>query len=641
MQSARILVGYVNAVFGDEIHVATSDEFIESAHAMRRGQPGEYALVETGTTQLVGLIASSVLTVEEDPRSPSRPQGSTTAPVGKMIIQLFGKIRGGKFSRGVDRYPMIRDVVELAASDDLGIILSGRVDMGDSKDTHETLHLGQSALNSAYPTLLNSKHFFGKHVAVVGNSGAGKSCTVARILSEAIKSPHAQIILFDLHGEYRQAFSTPDGKPLSNVTYLNDRDLVMPYWLLAYRELETILVDRASPEMVTSQCSLLKDALRRLKRPAAERCDLLGKYSIDTPIYYSMDQLRIYAENMNDARFVMNTDRFAFAKMALRNMEAQQQEEYVLTQRCQFNQGNAEGEVPHALYHQKLHGLIDRLDHMLNDCRYDFLMKPIEHARQSPLFTKLFPDVLEDHDDWTQMVDWVVRLLLGRLNPTKNLTIVDLSGIPFDIIDLTVGLLTRLIYDFHFFAAHADRHPVVLVFEEAHNYIPREEFGRDSFARIAVERVAKEGRKYGVSAMIVSQRPSELSKTVLSQCNNLIVMRLNNPDDQAYITKVVADQFADMTKMLPALQPGEAYVIGDCVPLPMRTLIRMPDHQPSSETIDFIRAWQKGTDDETVERTLERWFRQVRPGDTISDLSDPTATHTAAVIASLIAKKPS
>ena len=154
---------------------------------------------------------------------------------------------------------------------------------------------------------------------------------------------------------------------------------------------------------------------------------------------------------------------------------------------------------------------------------------------------------------------------------------------------------------------------MLLVFEEAHNYLPRKQIeGRKAFARHAVEKVAKEGRKYGVAAMIVSQRPSEISETVLSQCNSMVLMRMNNPDDQEYAARVVSDQFRSLINLLPSMKPGEGFIIGDAVLMPMRTLIDMPPKEPQSANMDFFGLWSSGGKGCDVERIVERWWRQER-----------------------------
>jgi uncharacterized protein len=590
-------IGRVISIQGDQVQAALVDDFVQSARKDRLGQLASFVVIPVGTGRVVGMVTA--LEAWE--------KGSH----GLMSIQLIGQITDNRFYRGVQQYPMIADPLQLITNEDLAIIL-------DKPRTEETggvsssFPLGRFALNNQYQVYLNGRHFFSKHVAVLGNSGSGKSCTITKIISESINHPNTQMILFDIHGEYRKAFSYENGDLLPNVTYLNENDLVVPYWLLRYQELDTLFVDRSDPRLIPNQTSFIKEGLTKLKKPSAGNLNMLAGYNIDSPIFFSFEHLRLYAENMNQARFVLNTNRYAFARTALRNMTPEEQEQILLTQKAQFNQGNPEGEVPHALFFQALTGLIDLIDHKLNDHRYDFLLRPIEHARKSDLFCRCFPEIKEEQTEWSGMISWILKLLTGQLQPRRNLTIVDLSGIPFDIVDLTVGLLSRLIFDFNFFSQSAFRRPIVMVYEEAHNYIPQDNT-RHSFARTAIERIAKEGRKYGVSAIIVSQRPSEISHTVLSQCNNMIVMRLSNPEDQHYVTKIVSDQFANMIGMLPVLSPGEGFVIGDSVPLPLRTLISLPKHLPASGNVDFLEAWSKSQPTEELDHTIQRWIRQERP----------------------------
>jgi len=279
-------------------------------------------------------------------------------------------------------------------------------------------------------------------------------------------------------------------------------------------------------------------------------------------------------------------------------------------QRCQFNRGNPEGETPHPLYFGKLLGLIAQLDSRYLDRRYEFMLKPIEHGKKSRYFRE-YLNQLEHHEQTSSLMNHLIRVLTGRVQPRSNMTIIDLSGIPFEIVDITVAVLTRLLFDMNFWTPATQRHPTLLVFEEAHNYIPRHDNGRQ-FARKAVERVAKEGRKYGVSAMIVSQRPSELSETVLSQCNSFVTMRLSNPEDQHYVSKVVGDHFTGVIQMLPVLRPGEAFVIGDSVLMPMRTLVDYPNPPPQSANIDFFRVWSSEEVEADLDSIIDHWRRQDR-----------------------------
>ena len=602
MQSVN--VGNIIGVDGDSIKVQVNVENLVlkiDGETRRIGQLGSYVTIPLEANTLVGLTTA----IERQPKAAD----DAPTPI-VMEIQLLGTIRNHVFHRGVNESPTVGDEVHTAGTDDFEVIF-GTFDAMVAGSVHpRSFTVGKFASDPRFDVKALGKEFFSKHVAIMGNSGSGKSCCTAKILQEALELPQTQIILFDLHGEYRAAFSDKNGKVLDNVTYLSDRDLVLPYWLLKYDELDALFVDRSDTIHLSNQESFLKMALTELRGRTAVDVNLKAEFTIDTPIYYSLEQLKMYAENLNEARFILNSDQYAFARLAMRSLKAPEQAERMITQRCEFKKGNPEGEVPHALYNGKLLGLINKLDTRLNDRRYDFLLKPLEQAKRSPLFRDVLgPD--KSPAELSGALTHLIKLLTGRLEPRTNLTILDLSGIPFNMVDLTVSVITRIIFDFNFWCPVEDRHPVLLVFEEAHNYIPRKEKER-SFARFAVERVAKEGRKYGVSAMIISQRPSELSETVLSQCNSMVILRLNNPDDQAYVNKVVSDQFSSLIRMLPSLRPGEGFVLGDAVLMPMRTLIELPRQLPESGDMDYFKCWSMAQPRGDTDAVVQRWWRQQR-----------------------------
>lgn len=597
-------VGNVVKVSGNgvDVLVTTRDLVVEhESRVYRVGQIGSYVTIPVDDKTIVAFVTGigrrETTTVDVEPDL-------------IMSVQPLGTIRDGRFTRGVNEYPTIGDDVWVAVQKDFEQVFGSFDQLLAGSKHPRSFHLGQFALNTEFDVKVLGKEFFSKHAAILGNSGSGKSCTTAKILQEVLSMPEAQVILFDLHGEYTAAFSDEDGEPDRNVTIINDREMVLPYWLLKYEELEDLLLDRSNPLLVSNQISFLKMALTRLRQEAAEELDITKECTLDTPIYFSLERLKLLAENMNNARFVLGSERYALGKLALRSMHPEEQEDLLSRQRCEFNAGNAEGEIPHPVYHGKLVGLISRLETRLNDRRYDFLLRPCEQARKSSWFKQAMPP-LASSAQLSNAMGYIIQLLLGQVHPRKNLTILDLSGIPSDIVDVTVALVTRLIFDYNFWSPLPQRHPVLLVYEEAHNYIPRQENHR-WFARQAVERVAKEGRKYGVSAMIISQRPAELSETVLAQCNNLIVMRMNNPDDQDYIKKVVSDQFADLISMLPVLRPGEGFVVGDSVLMPLRTLVELPRRQPRSADMDFFKHWTTPQLAINTLGILEYWWRQDR-----------------------------
>jgi uncharacterized protein len=634
-------IGHIVAVEGDRIEVQISrNDLVLEYHGTtyRIGRLGTYITVPMGRAILIGYItrvgAHGDLEPGPDPESPRRIT---------MTAQLLGSIRNEKFSRGVNEYPTLGDTVRLGVDEDFELIFGCFEEMATARGAARSFSFGRFAVDTDFEVRALGSEFFAKHVAVMGNSGSGKSCTTAKIVYEALRLPNAQIVMFDMHGEYLSAFSDENGKPNPNVTYLSERNLVMPYWMLQYEEFEQLFLDSNNPLNINPQRIFLRAAFEKLKHAAAAELGLLCEYTIDTPVYYSISDLKTYAENLNDARFVLNTQSYAFARLPHRQLPIEQQEQLLMTRRMEFNKGNAEGEVPHATYFGKLLGLVNQLETRLNDRRYDFMLRPFDQAaRNADLQDKLRENCTPGRI--SRNVSWVIRQMLGRFEPRKNLTIIDLSGLPFDVVDITVAVLTRALFDFNFWSPPTGRQPILMVYEEAHNYLPREpRNNRRTFAREAVEKVAKEGRKYGVCAMVVSQRPSELSETVLSQCNSMVLMRMNNPDDQNYAARVVSDQFRDLIDMLPSLKPGEGFIIGDAVLMPMRTLIDLPPRLPRSCDVDFFKLWgSTNLPMAEVEPVIDRWWRQDRgdaagnsdngKGTFVPEKSSPAATDTGGAV---------
>ena len=587
---------------GIEVLITAPDLNLEhEGQTYRVGQLGSYVTIPINDRTLVGFVTATgrqdVAVVDVEPQL-------------LMQIQLLGEIKQGRFARGVNDYPIVGDDVWVAVQGDFESIFGSFDQLLAGSKHPQSFVLGKFCLNPDYDVKVLGTELLSKHVAIVGNTGGGKSCTTAKILHELTDLRQSQVIMFDMHGEYRAAFSDEDGQLNANVTYLGADDLVLPYWLLKYEEIEELFVDRSNPLHVSTQISFLRSALLEFKQDAAEDLGLTESLTLDTPIYFSLENLKTYAENLNDARFILNDDHLAFNQLSLRSLPIEEQQKLMREQRCQFNRGNPEGETSHPLYFGRLLGFVDKLDTKFNDRRYEFLLNPIQHGLKSRYFRGHI-EGKDGPDQRSNLMNHLIKVLTGRVEPRSNITIVDLSGIPFEIIDITVAVLTRLLFDLNFWTPAKDRHPTLLVFEEAHNYIPRVDVGKN-FAKGVVERVAKEGRKYGVSAMIISQRPSELSETVLAQCNSFIVMRLSNPEDQTYVAKVVGDHFAGVMQMLPSLRPGEAFVIGDSVLMPMRTQVEMPSPAPRSSNLDFFQLWSSDQAHSNVDEVIQHWQRQDR-----------------------------
>ena len=210
----------------------------------------------------------------------------------------------------------------------------------------------------------------------------------------------------------------------------------------------------------------------------------------------------------------------------------------------------------------------------------------------------------------TDSVKPLLMMIFG-LDGKSKITVMDMSGVPFDIVNTVAALLARVTFDFNFWNPHHADLPMLLVFEEAHNYLSTREGGSKAARRI-VERIAKEGRKYGVSCMIVSQRPSEISETILSQCSNFVILRLLNPTDQAFIRRLVPETFTGLDTAIPMLRQGEAILVGDSIPMPQRVQIDFPNPPPLSSDVQFFDKWKKSDAKTNVSDVMDRWWSQKR-----------------------------
>lgn len=325
-------------------------------------------------------------------------------------------------------------------------------------------------------------------------------------------------------------------------------ELELPYWLMNFEEIVETFIDETEAS-ANNQVMVMKEAILDSKR--GKNMPLKDFLTIDTPAYF--DFLDVSARMRS-----LDTERTLSGK-----------------------------EGP--FYGQFTRFLV-RLESKLTDRRYEFLFRP-KHYRSS--------DTLEE-----------LLTRIFALDTGKRVTVIDLSRVPFDVINVLISLLGRIIYDFNLWNSARHDFPVLIVFEEAHTYLSMT--GKSKAARKTVERIAKEGRKYGVSCMIISQRPSEISETITSQCNNFVAMRLLNPNDQNYVRKLVPDGLSNLIDILPTLRQGEAFFIGDATPVPVRIMMDMPSPAPASGDIKFFEKWKKKDSQTVVKDVVNNWWKQIR-----------------------------
>jgi hypothetical protein len=493
------------------------------------GQIGTYVLIPMGKNFILGIVAEF--------RKGDTHEGGAVVQRYLMNVILIGTLKKGKFESGVSILPNVDAPVYLLEDKDLKVAFSTFQKFNFS--------IGQLSLFENERAYLDPNRFFGKHLAVLGSSGAGKSCTVSSILQKVQSFPDTNVVILDVHNEYTKAF--PEGSQHFDIAALE-----LPYWLMNFDEMIEMFIDQRD-ENASTQISALQDLIYASKKAKNQR--LADSITIDSPVFFDVNEVRARLQFLDTER---------------------------------VSSGGVSKEGP---YFGKFARFLVRLNSKMNDPRYAFIFKPkvcIDSESAKGLLTMIF-----------------------GLDGKSKITIMDLSGIPFDIVNTVVALIARISFDFNFWNPNRRELPILLVFEEAHNYLSSTRSGSTA-ARLTVERIAKEGRKYGVSCMIVSQRPSEISETILSQCNNFVILRLFNPVDQSYIKRLVPETFSGLESVISTLRQGEAIVLGDSTPMPMRVQIDLPNPEPDSSDVSFYDKWrQKGAATEAGD-VMERWWSQHR-----------------------------
>lgn len=434
------------------------------------------------------------------------------------------------------------------------------------------LSLGNFTLDDEAVAYLNGNKLFQRHAVIVGSTGSGKSWTTARLLDQIAELPQANVVLFDIHGEYRplegdafQHLKIAGPSDIEKGTGLSGGVLHLPYWLLGYEALVSIFVDR-SDQNAPNQSMVMSRAVVDAKKAALSdptHKQFLDNFTIDSPIPFNLD--------------------------------------HVLDELIELDTGTKPGATGKPIkgdFNGKLSRLVARLQAKRSDRRLAFLFQPPPECMEMGWLEKM-----------------VHGLVAGRGAQTDGLggvKIIDFSEVPSDVLPLMVSLLAQIIFTTSLWTDTGKRHPIAILCDEAHLYIP-ERAQADSGDAVAVEifeRIAKEGRKYGIGLVVISQRPSEVNRTVLSQCNNVVAMRLTNGDDQNVIRKLLPDSLGSFGELLPVLDVGEALVVGDASLLPTRVRIAEPSQRPDSQTIAFWEHWNELNPKSDTPNAISSWRKQ-------------------------------
>lgn len=431
-------------------------------------------------------------------------------------------------------------------------------------DSENPLTLGTYTLDDKAKAWLDGNKFFQRHAVIVGSTGSGKSWTVATILEQAANLSSANAIVFDIHGEYAPLkgkgfqqikIAGPNDKVADNIIFL-------PHWLLTYNEMISMMLDR-SDNNAPNQAMAFSNAVIEQKKKQLEilgKEDILANFTIDSPVPYKIKDI-LDDFNAKDIEMVEGSS-------------------------------NRSKQGP---LHGKLTRFIQRLESKTNDKRLNFLFNTDEK--------------ILNYD----YVETISKKLMhsSSLQKDKGIKIIDFSEVPSDILPLMVSLVGRLIFSIQQWISKENRHPIALFCDEAHLYLPAktnnsiEAAGLENF-----ERIAKEGRKYGIGLVVISQRPAEVNHTILSQSNNFIAMRLTNAEDQSVIKRLLPDSLGNFSELLPILDIGEALVVGDASLLPSRIKINEPKLKPDSATINFWDEWQKVETKDVISEAIEALRKQ-------------------------------
>lgn len=449
-----------------------------------------------------------------------------------------------KFERGVATYPLPQQTVYLTPKTELRFIY------GQSKGT--VVRLGEHVGSGGTPCYAEMNELLGKHTAILGSTGSGKSGTVAAVIHSLLERGASagygkwqpRIIILDPHNEYPAAFSAHE--KLST----DDGTLSLPYWLLNFQESVALLIGKTE-FVATSQANILKTALIKARVQGAQELGLdPNKITVDSPVPYKLATFRAAVEA---------------------------------------------DKPPQASKQDSHNSILEKLDVLVRDARVRFLMAEWAGGNQDP-----FPAIVEQ--------------LVGA-GPQPR--IVDLSGVPNEVAGVSSAVIARTLFNLKVWqnADERSKDPVLLVCEEAHRYVPNRGEAQYEAAQEAVRRIAKEGRKYGLGLILVSQRPSEVEATVLSQCNSWIVHRITNDADREHVRSILPDSMAGLTKMLSGLRRQEAIFVGQAAMLPSRIIVRTlaQNQLPRSHDIDFDGGWQNDAmTSEQLKTVAGRWRYQQR-----------------------------
>lgn len=628
-----------------------------------------YLIIPVGADRIVALITrvSMKEELELDKNTTTITLPTSARYISATMLGTIAKKENGEcFIQGVYNFPSLDNPVWYVTEKDLNHIFDARTNGRDitlEKDFY--LPIGTSPAFQNYKVKICPDQFFVKHAAILGNTGSGKSCTLTSVLRNLFKYEYkdkrlanAHIVIFDTNGEYRNAFlpdcggecystAKDDLEHINAYYYGGENDVKVPYWLMNWNDFRALLKpsDGTQAPVLNRAIGLAKnEPVNNLSESisivALEHLNAIlniaksGDWWKAEPLSNSYNEFKVNLpqelQNLQMQRGAKCPGPSLISQMEdfIKSCQNQKIESQIISEQnidlpiwfsyqelcTKFldaaisQEGTNNNRIAEFVSTLRL-----RMNSFLNDKRMavPLMLKNTDEINKEilPQFLSL---LLGDYNKCFAKED--KNNFVNRYNitqgkhktKTNQITIVDISQLPFEVLETVTALLGRIILEFvsNFLPEQRGQFPIVLVLEEAQNYIAE---NKESPAKNVFERIAREGRKYGISLIVSSQRPSELSKTVLSQCNSFIIHRLQNPDDQKYIRGLVSSANADLLEQLPIIPQQHAIITGDCVRTPVLVKIDDVTPTPNSNNPKYIENWLNN-DPIPYSTTCQRWF---------------------------------
>lgn len=571
MQNDVTYLGKIIKVDSNNIEVEISAD-IPSSSPIINGKI--YKLGQIGT--FVKIIAGNIATyglVESVSNTPSNVDNTVLLrEVGSryLAVHLIGeKIGNRKFEKGIGLYPTINDEVHIVTDEDLYDIYGKAESTADG-----LLAIGKHASSDNLDVYLDIHKLVLRHAAILGSTGSGKSNSVVAILKQICDQMHnSRMLLIDPHGEYASAFPNAKVFRIGDLT----NPLYIPFWLMNFDELMYFLVGAKSIDDQKPEYRRLREIITQAKKKNyhLKAGNVNPNYiTADSPIpfnirkiWYDINRELNATYNIADLSKQTFDEECLVKEGNLENLEPAEFKPYSMSNQAPFKSKK-----------QEMYSYEKKLLARLKDSRYDFMFYPGDYK-----------DETSSKDLHNLLGDWIGR--------SERLVVLDLSNVPFEVMDITVGLITRFVYDSMFWGRNEPNtgrnRPLLIAYEEAHSYLGKND---TIYAREAVERIFKEGRKFGIGAVVISQRPSELSETILAQVGTFIALRLTNSSDQSIVKSVAPDNMNSLINLLPSLRIGEAVIVGEAINIPSRVRLPLQSPRPDSSDPELVVAWTKEHD---------------------------------------------